>query len=145
MSPLAFVQCLIYAYLTGEIHRVKIFAVDHLDSEKVAALIVNGIIAFGLNDTLSNHDLQISDHSYEFNRDLITLIGGGYYAKIELDRKHVHKDQDLVLIIPNNTHSHHHTGYSMEGEEEDQEEDHEGQEGGNHSKIFILITYTINY
>ncbi|KAH9471524.1 hypothetical protein Pst134EA_005419 [Puccinia striiformis f. sp. tritici] len=158
MSPLAFVQCLIYAYLTGEIHRVKIFAVDHLDSEKVAALIVNGIIAFGLNVVSFTANKKTSALTMTVAANvkqvltilsaimifklvitpmnligiLITLIGGGYYAKIELDRKHVHKDQDLVLIIPNNTHSHHHTGYSMEGEEEDQEEDHEGQEGGNH-------------
>ncbi|KNZ52093.1 uncharacterized protein VP01_369g1 [Puccinia sorghi] len=173
MSPLAFIQCILYAYLTGEMNRVHIFAQSHMDRRKLLALFVNGLIAFGLNvvsftankktsaltmTVAGQHSsssfffphINISTDSFLFLffifyskianvkqvltillaiiifdlvitplnllGILITLIGGGYYAKIELERKYASKSPD-VLIIPtsqfepddnNDERQHHH-------------------------------------
>ncbi|CAJ0913572.1 1837_t:CDS:2, partial [Entrophospora sp. SA101] len=49
MSPLAFVQTVIYAYVTGELHRVRAFSKTEMTTSLVIALATNGIIAFFLN------------------------------------------------------------------------------------------------
>jgi hypothetical protein len=49
MSPLAFVQCVIYGWYTGELDRVRRYGALHMDQGKALALVMNGIIAFGLN------------------------------------------------------------------------------------------------
>ena len=49
MSPLAFVQTLIYAYFTGEIDAVQKYAAEELGRRQVMILLVNGAIAFALN------------------------------------------------------------------------------------------------
>ncbi|ORY93046.1 triose-phosphate transporter family-domain-containing protein [Syncephalastrum racemosum] len=49
MSPLAFVQCIFYAYCTGELERVREFSQVSMTSGLMMGLIFNGILAFGLN------------------------------------------------------------------------------------------------
>ncbi|CAG8763125.1 21216_t:CDS:2 [Cetraspora pellucida] len=49
MSPLAFVQTVIYAYVTGELQRVRVFSRTEMTASLVFALITNGVIAFFLN------------------------------------------------------------------------------------------------
>jgi hypothetical protein len=49
MSPLAFIQCVIYGWASGELDGVRRFGATHMDKKKLFALCVNGMIAFGLN------------------------------------------------------------------------------------------------
>ncbi|KAI9254056.1 hypothetical protein BY458DRAFT_442915 [Sporodiniella umbellata] len=49
MSPLAFIQTMIYSYLTGEMEAVKVYWTNRLDFTVFCALLLNGVIAFFLN------------------------------------------------------------------------------------------------
>lgn len=49
MSPLAFVQCVIYGWYTGELDRVRMYGATQMTRGKAFALLINGIIACGLN------------------------------------------------------------------------------------------------
>jgi hypothetical protein len=49
MSPLAFVQCVLYAHLSGELTHVRAYALREMTHGKALALACNGAIAFGLN------------------------------------------------------------------------------------------------
>ncbi|KAG7095740.1 hypothetical protein E1B28_006450 [Marasmius oreades] len=49
LSPLAFVQCILFAQLSGELSRVRHYAATEMTSSKVLAVALNGCIAFGLN------------------------------------------------------------------------------------------------
>ena len=48
MSPLAFVQCVLYAHFSGELHQVRAYS-HQITKGKTLALAFNGVIAFGLN------------------------------------------------------------------------------------------------
>lgn len=49
MSPLAFIQTMIYSYVTGEMIEVVEFCQTKLTFSVILALLINGIIAFFLN------------------------------------------------------------------------------------------------
>lgn len=49
MSPLAFIQCVLYAYLSGELAHVRVYSETHMTRANIFGLAVNGMIAFGLN------------------------------------------------------------------------------------------------
>ena len=49
MSPLAFIQCVMYAWYTGELERVRKYGAKEMTGTKAVGLLVNGVIAFGLN------------------------------------------------------------------------------------------------
>jgi hypothetical protein len=49
MSPLAFIQCVAYGWWTGELEKVRRFGAREMDGRKAMALVINGVIAFGLN------------------------------------------------------------------------------------------------
>lgn len=49
MAPLAFIQCVVLAYLTGELSRVHTWSLNEMTPVKGTLLGVNGLIAFGLN------------------------------------------------------------------------------------------------
>lgn len=49
MSPLAFVQCVFYSYMSGEMERVRRYGATQMTLGKAMALLVNGVIACGLN------------------------------------------------------------------------------------------------
>ncbi|KAG1802076.1 TPT-domain-containing protein [Suillus plorans] len=49
MAPLAFIQCVFLAYLTGELSRVHTWSLYEMTPGNAALLGLNGFIAFGLN------------------------------------------------------------------------------------------------
>lgn len=49
MSPLAFIQTLIYSYITGEMAEVSEFYHTRLTGSLLVVLLINGVIAFFLN------------------------------------------------------------------------------------------------
>jgi hypothetical protein len=49
MSPLAFIQCVMYGWYTGELERVRKYGAREMTRTKALGLLINGIIAFGLN------------------------------------------------------------------------------------------------
>jgi drug/metabolite transporter (DMT)-like permease len=49
MSPLAFIQCVLYAQASGELDRVRAFSAVNMTRGNLLGLLVNGMIAFGLN------------------------------------------------------------------------------------------------
>lgn len=49
MSPLAFIQTMLYSYLTGEMALVQEYYYTKFNSSTFMALLLNGIIAFFLN------------------------------------------------------------------------------------------------
>lgn len=49
MSPLAFMQCVACAWFSGELDRVRVYGATEMNQRKAIALVVNGLIAFGLN------------------------------------------------------------------------------------------------
>ncbi|CAG8458615.1 118_t:CDS:10 [Ambispora gerdemannii] len=113
MSPLAFVQTVIYAYVTGELNRVRSFSRTEMTSSLVVALVTNGIIAFFLNYvsftankktsaltmTVAGNVKQVLSIILAvviFNLTItptnglgifLTLCGGAWYAKIELTER----------------------------------------------------------
>lgn len=49
MSPLAFIQCVFYGWWSGELERVRRYGAREMTRSKAFALMINGMIAFGLN------------------------------------------------------------------------------------------------
>lgn len=49
MSPLAFIQCVVYGWYSGELERVRMYGALEMTRGKAMALLINGVIAFGLN------------------------------------------------------------------------------------------------
>ncbi|KAK9661396.1 hypothetical protein K7432_018193 [Basidiobolus ranarum] len=106
MSPLAFLQTIMYAYMTGELEAVTVFVRTEMSWTLVFALVVNGVIAFFLNVvsftankktsaltmTVAGNVKQVLSIVLAvtiFNLDisamngigiLLTLLGGGWYT-----------------------------------------------------------------
>ena len=114
MSPLAFMQTLVYAYFTGELDSLKTYASDgFLTRRYMLVLLVNGIIAFALNviSFTANKKTGALTMTVAANVKqiltiilsivfwglkvtwmnalgiLLTLLGGAWYAKVELEVK----------------------------------------------------------
>lgn len=114
MSPLAFIQTLLYAYLTGELESLKTYAADgSLTRRDMGVLLVNGLIAFALNiiSFTANKKTGALTMTVAANVKQIltiilaiafwglqvtwmnalgislTLLGGAWYAKVELEAK----------------------------------------------------------
>ena len=49
MAPLAFIECVIFSYMSGELERVRHWSTQELTPWTAVALGLNGAIAFGLN------------------------------------------------------------------------------------------------
>lgn len=49
MSPLAFMQCVLWGWYSGELEKVRVYGATQMTRSKAIALAVNGVIAFGLN------------------------------------------------------------------------------------------------
>ena len=49
MSPLAFIQCVFYSHLSGELARVRVFGAHEMTPRNAVALAINAVMAFGLN------------------------------------------------------------------------------------------------
>ncbi|KAI5481267.1 ribonuclease III [Pseudohyphozyma bogoriensis] len=49
MSPLAFMQCVLWGWWSGELEKVRVYGATEMTRGKAIALFTNGVIAFGLN------------------------------------------------------------------------------------------------
>jgi ABC-type arginine/histidine transport system permease subunit len=114
MSPLATIQCVIYAFLTGEVDRFRVaYAEGQLPSSFGTALLANAVIAFALNITSFQTNkvagaltmtvcgnvkqvLTIGLGIVLFNvkvgwlnalGTMVTILGAVWYSKVELDDK----------------------------------------------------------
>ncbi|OCF42111.1 hypothetical protein I317_04082 [Kwoniella heveanensis CBS 569] len=113
MSPLAFIQCVIYGWYTGELERVRRYGATQMTRSKAIALLMNGVFAFGLNIvsftankkagaltmTVSANCKQVLTivlavmlfnlHISPTNGVgiLLTLVGGGWYGYVEYIEK----------------------------------------------------------
>ncbi|BGO99483.1 ribonuclease III [Rhodotorula toruloides] len=113
MSPLAFMQCVFFGWWSGELDRVRVYGATEMTRHKAIALAVNGAIAFGLNIVSFTANKKTSALTMTvaanvkqvlvivlavliFNVSLnptnlfgisLTLIGGAWYAKVELNEK----------------------------------------------------------
>ncbi|KAI8366703.1 TPT-domain-containing protein [Radiomyces spectabilis] len=113
MSPLAFVQCLCYAYFTGELAEVQEFSATNMTKQLAVGLLFNGILAFALNIvsftankktsaltmTVAGNVKQVLSiilavMIFKLNINatnafgiLLTLAGGAWYGKVELSEK----------------------------------------------------------
>lgn len=113
MSPLAFIQCVLYAWATGELDRVRIHSATNMTSSNAIALWINGLIAFGLNVVSFTANKKTSALTMTvaanvkqvltivlavliFNLNItpmnslgigLTLVGGALYARVEFDEK----------------------------------------------------------
>ncbi|KAI7888194.1 triose-phosphate transporter family-domain-containing protein [Mucor mucedo] len=113
MSPLAFVQCIIYAHVTGELEKVREFSSENMTYNLAWTLLFNGLIAFGLNIvsftankktsaltmTVAGNVKQVLSiilsviiFDYAINSTnafgiILTLFGGGWYGFVELSLK----------------------------------------------------------
>ncbi|WVW82592.1 hypothetical protein I302_104603 [Kwoniella bestiolae CBS 10118] len=113
MSPLAFIQCVIYGWYTGELERVRRYGATQMTRSKAIALLFNGVFAFGLNIvsftankkagaltmTVSANCKQVLTIVLAvmlFNLHisptnglgiLLTLVGGGWYGYVEYIEK----------------------------------------------------------
>ncbi|KAF8456166.1 triose-phosphate transporter family-domain-containing protein [Terfezia claveryi] len=125
MSPLAFIQTLLYAYLTGELESLKMYTADgSLTRRDVVVLLVNGLIAFALNiiSFTANKKTGALTMTVAANVKQIltiilaiafwglkvtwmnalgialTLLGGAWYAKVELEAKTKRQQQSQGII-----------------------------------------------
>ncbi|KAK9463377.1 triose-phosphate transporter family-domain-containing protein [Lipomyces oligophaga] len=113
MSPLACAQCLIYAFLTGELTALKEYWSSSMTGDMMFKLAMNGAIAFGLNvvSFTANKKTGALTMTVAANVKqiltivlaiiffhlavtpmnalgiILTLAGGAWYAKVELDNK----------------------------------------------------------
>ncbi|KAK9466448.1 triose-phosphate transporter family-domain-containing protein [Lipomyces arxii] len=113
MSPLAFIQCLVYAYFTGETAALRDYWATSMSNEMMIKLILNGAIAFGLNvvSFTANKKTGALTMTVAANVKqiltivlailffhlavtplnaigiILTLAGGAWYAKVELESK----------------------------------------------------------
>ncbi|SAM03712.1 hypothetical protein [Absidia glauca] len=113
MSPLAFVQCVFYAYATGELDRVREFSSTNMTFSLASGLLVNGLLAFALNIvsftankktsaltmTVAGNVKQVLSIILAvviFNLNInmtnafgigLTLIGGAWYGNVEMAEK----------------------------------------------------------
>ncbi|KAF7970769.1 hypothetical protein HWV62_25733 [Athelia sp. TMB] len=117
MAPLAFIQCIFYAYLSGELESVRHFSAHEMTLIRLGALFVNGVLAFGLNvvsftacsrvgavgmSVAGNVKQALTILSAVAIFDLtitktnavgisLTLVGGAWYAMVELREKRLRR------------------------------------------------------
>ncbi|KAG9226731.1 hypothetical protein CCMSSC00406_0008431 [Pleurotus cornucopiae] len=112
-SPLAFIQCVLIAHFSGELDKVRHYSQHEMSNTKLMALLVNGLIAFGLNvvSFTANKKIGALGMSVAANVKqvltiliavvifelrisgtnaigiLLTLFGGAWYARVEYAEK----------------------------------------------------------
>ncbi|KAG8799926.1 UAA transporter [Serendipita sp. 398] len=125
MSPLAFIQCVVYGWASGELDGVTKYGALKMDKRRMCAIWVNGMIAFGLNVVsftankksgplsisvaanvkqvltvllaVSIFDLVITPMNM-FGVGL-TLAGGGWYAVVEYRDKQRRKPLNNITSL----------------------------------------------
>ncbi|KIM27912.1 hypothetical protein M408DRAFT_16507 [Serendipita vermifera MAFF 305830] len=130
MSPLAFIQCVIYGWASGELDGVSRFGATHMDSRRLFALCINGMIAFGLNvvsftANKKSGPLSISVAAnvkqvltvllavFIFNLVItpmnmvgivLTLGGGAWYAAVEYKEKAKKRSLESLTSVQHRPH-----------------------------------------
>ncbi|KAI8047512.1 triose-phosphate transporter family-domain-containing protein [Gilbertella persicaria] len=133
MSPLAFIQCIFYAHITGELDRLETFSAENMNWSLASGLLLNGAIAFGLNIvsftankktsaltmTVAGNVKQVLSivlsviiFDYAINATnsfgiVLTLVGGAWYGHLELGMKktkQVLPTTNLVSLSLDNKH-----------------------------------------
>jgi len=113
MAPLAFIQCVILSYISGELEQVRHWSSKELTTSTAFALGLNGVIAFGLNIVSFTANKKIGPLSMTVAANvkqvlsivlavvifslsisgmnalgiILTLVGGGWYANVEYREK----------------------------------------------------------
>ncbi|KAF8576778.1 TPT-domain-containing protein, partial [Ramaria rubella] len=113
MSPLAFIQCVLYAHLSGELDGVRAFGAREMDPHRAITLAINGAMAFGLNVVSFTANSKVGPLSITVAANVkqvltillavsifdltitpanglgiaLTLFGGGWYAAVEYREK----------------------------------------------------------
>ncbi|KAI8888952.1 TPT-domain-containing protein [Backusella circina FSU 941] len=113
MSPLAFVQCIFYAHMTGELDEVREFSSSYMTFNLASGLLFNGVIAFALNVvsftankktsaltmTVAGNVKQVLSiilavviFNLNINKTnafgiILTLVGGAWYGYAEMSQK----------------------------------------------------------
>ncbi|KAF8830247.1 hypothetical protein HHX47_DHR2000612 [Lentinula edodes] len=119
LSPLAFVQCVVLAYLTGELDRVRLYSQQEMTGTRLLALALNGCIAFGLNVVSFSANKKVGALGITVAANvkqvltilcavmmfhlnittlnslgiLLTLFGGAWYARVEYMEKQEQQQQ----------------------------------------------------
>ncbi|GHJ89458.1 hypothetical protein NliqN6_5860 [Naganishia liquefaciens] len=127
MSPLAFVQCVVYGLMSGELKRVQRYGALEMTRGKATALLLNGVIAFGLNIVSFTANkkagpltmtvaanckqvLTIAIAVVMFNLSInftngigiiLTLIGGAWYGWLEYVERNAKARPSAKLTNPN--------------------------------------------
>ncbi|KAJ7594395.1 TPT-domain-containing protein [Mycena floridula] len=117
LSPLAFVECMILAYWSGETEHVRRYAAREMTLFTVVALFLNGLLAFGLNIVSFSANKRVGALTMTvaanvkqaltilcgvliFNLNitvtnglgiLLTIAGGAWYGYVELVEKEYNK------------------------------------------------------
>ncbi|ORY05238.1 TPT-domain-containing protein [Basidiobolus meristosporus CBS 931.73] len=125
MSPLAFVQTLMYAYMTGELQYVSLFVQTSMTWPLGLALLFNGVLAFFLNVvsftankktsaltmTVAGNVKQVLSIAFAFlifNLEIsamnaigiaLTLVGGIWYTSIEYRKQETHAKARAIKKI----------------------------------------------
>lgn len=113
MSPLAFIQCVFFALLTGELERVRAYSAREMSGPRALALAANGLLAFGLNVVSFTANKKVGALSITVAANVkqvltilfavsmfhltitpvnalgivLTLLGGAWYASVEYREK----------------------------------------------------------
>ena len=113
MSPLAFIQCVFFALLTGELDRVRAYSARSMSSSRALALAANGVLAFALNVVSFTANKRVGALSITVAANVkqvltimfavslfhltitpvnalgivLTLLGGAWYASVEYREK----------------------------------------------------------
>lgn len=113
MSPLAFIQCVFVAHLSGELDRVRMSSAQEMTSGRALALAANGFLAFALNVVSFTANKKVGALSITVAANvkqvltilfavflfhltitpvnalgiILTLVGGAWYASVEYQEK----------------------------------------------------------
>jgi hypothetical protein len=90
MSPIAFVQTVIYSYFTGELHEVRNFVSTDMHAGMYLALLLNGIVAFSLNVVSFTANKQAGPVT-------MTVAGKSYLQKTMWQEFGSHSHQSIAL------------------------------------------------
>jgi len=124
MCPLAFIQCIFYAQLSGELDHVREWSAHEMTWPRLTGLLINGCIAFGLNIvsftankkagalsmTVAANIKQVLTILFAvllFNLSitwmngvgiLFTLAGGAWYGYVDYDEKRRRTERERTVI-----------------------------------------------
>jgi drug/metabolite transporter (DMT)-like permease len=127
MSPLAFLQTLVYAYFAGELSSAQIYVAEQMGRREFIILLTNGVIAFALNviSFTANKKTGALTMTVAANVKqiltivlsimfwglavswlngigiILTLVGGAWYAKVELENKQAQTANISVAPLSN--------------------------------------------